>query len=232
MTLMKVSTFLKRVNYALRGTDDEVPDPTDEDGKYWIETLNRKKDEAHEDTSKNWRSDYKDDTKIGDISASERLSIDLPDDFLAPADNAYAIDTNGQYHYFTVVDPSERDTRVQAVSISGSSPQKLTFSAAIEPGSVLIDGELFLPGYYLPADLDPASEDIANKYVPLPDANWGVMAVAAQIAFNDITYEDKFGDLNGQAGVLWKLMVRNNRKRGRGNPKVATYSIKRIRGVR
>lgn len=236
MTLMKVSKFLEKVNYALRGTDDDAPAPTDDDGKYWIETFNRKKDEMYDDTSKNWRSAYDDDTEekadLGEIVAAVRPSFNLPDSFIAPAGDAYVIDLDGYYHYFNLVEPAEINRRVQAVYISGQNPQKLKFSTAIGADSNLIGGTLYLPGYYRPDDIDPNAEDVGNKIIPIDDANWGVMAVAAQVAFNDITYEEKFDDLQGQADVLWKNMVKKNRKRGRGNAKVTPYQVRRIRGVR
>ena len=237
---MNVQTFLKRVNYALRGTDDDVPTATDDDGKYWIETFNRKKDEMYDDTTKNWRSAFDDDTdgkaKItgGTIAAAARPSFNLPESFLAPAESAIVVDTDGQYHYFDVVEPAEADRRVQSVYISGQNPQKLKFSAEIEADSVLVGGTLYLPGYYRPDDLDPEDPafDEETAIIPVDDANWGVMATAAQVAFNDITYEEKFDDLEGQAGILWKNMVKANRKRGRKNPKTTPYAVKRIRGVR
>lgn len=238
MTLMKVQKFLDQVNNALRGTDDDAPMPTDDDGKYWIDTYNRKKDEMYDDTTKNWRSAYDDDSEdkadLGTVTAMVRPSFDLPDSFIAPAGDAYIIDTDGHYHYFDVVDPSEADRRVQQVYISGQNPQKLKFSAEIAADSVLVGGTLYMPGYYRPANIDPeaAGFNAETTYIAVDDPNWAVMAVAAQIAFNDITYEEKFGDLNGQAGVLWKNMVKKNRKRGRKNPKVTPTVVHRIRGVR
>lgn len=236
MTLMKVSKFLEQVNYALRGTDDDAPQATDDDGRYWLETFNRKKDEMYEDTTKNWRSAYDDDSegkaKLIAVTAMARPSFDLPDSFLAPAGRAHVIDTDGHYHYFDVVDPAEADPRIQQVYISGQNPQKLKFSAEIAADSVLVGGTLYMPGYFCPDDIDPDAEGVEDKIIPVDDANWGVMATAAQIAFNDITYEEKFGDLNGQASILWKNMVKKNRKRGRGNPRVTPYAVRRIRGVR
>lgn len=232
MTLMTIPTFLKRVNYALRGTDDDTPTPADEDGTYWIETLNRKKDEVYDDTTKNWRSGFSEGASLGTVSAAVRPTFPLPESFIAPATDVSIIDTDGQYHFFDIIDPSEADRRVQAAYISGHNPEMLTFSAEVTADSALVGGEVWLPGYFRPDDIDPADPNIDNLVVPIDDPNWAVMAVAAQVAFNDITYEEKFDDLEGQASVLWKNMVKKNRKRGRKNPKVTPTLVKRIRGVR
>jgi hypothetical protein len=37
----------------------------------------------------------------------------------------------------------------------------------------------------------PADVSLEDDDLPLPDPYWGVMAVAAEVAFNDIVYEDK-----------------------------------------
>lgn len=239
MTLMKIPTFLKRVNYALRGVDDDVPEPSDEDGAYWIETLNRKKDEMYNDASKNWESAFE-DRSIGTIAAGNAVSFALDNEdeenklsnFIAPADKVYVIDTEGQYHEFNVVKVNERSRYRQEVYFAGRNPEKLFFTKPILADDKIVGGELRLPGYWMPEDLDPAAEDIEEAVVPVDDPNWAVMAVAAQIAFNDITYEEKFDDLDGQASVLWKLMVKQNRRRTRGNPERTAYNVKRIRGVR
>lgn len=239
MTLMKVSTFLKRVNYALRGTDDDVPGASDDDGVYWLETLNRKKDEMYNDASKNWESAFEDRT-IGTITAVDAASFPLDDsdeenklaDFIAPADKVYVIDTEGQYHEFNVVKVNERSRYKQEVYFAGRNPQKLYFTKPILAEDKIVGGTLHLPGYWMPEDIDPQVEGAEDLIIPIDDPNWAVMAVAAQIAFNDITYEDKFDDLDGQAGVLWKLMVKKNRRRTRGNPERTAYQVTRIRGVR
>jgi hypothetical protein len=235
MTLMKVSKFLERVNYALRGTDDDVPTPSDDDGKYWIETYNRKKDEMYGEVTKNWASAFE-VKEVGEITVDNNLSFELTGDdlgnFIAEADQAYVIDTNGQYHYFDFVKVNEVDRRYQNLYVAGANPQKLYFTRPVTADDAIVGGTLYLPGYWMPEDLDAEAEGIEDAIIVVDDPEWAVMAVAAQIAFNDITYEEKFDDLDGQAGVLWKIMVKKNRRRNRGNPETSAYKVKRIRGVR
>jgi hypothetical protein len=234
---MTLTEFLKRVNYALRGTDDDVPTVGDDDANYWVTTFNRKKDEMYDDVTKNWESAY-DEKTIGTISASTSLVFNLDDSdtnnklsgYLAPAEQAFVIDANGTYHYFDIVKSTEIDRRYQQVIITGQNPKKLRFTRPILAGDAMIGRSLILPAYWRPADLDPAGD--GTQVIPVDDPNWGAMATAAQVAFNDITYEDKFDDLDGQANVLWKNMVKKNRKRNSGNPKTTQYRVKRITSPR
>lgn len=50
---------INRINYALRATDDDPPTFGDDEWNYWVDTLNRKKDELYEDLSKQWSDSYK-----------------------------------------------------------------------------------------------------------------------------------------------------------------------------
>ena len=50
---------IRRINYALRATDDDPPTFGDDEWNYWVDTLNRKKDELYEDLSKQWSDSYK-----------------------------------------------------------------------------------------------------------------------------------------------------------------------------
>jgi hypothetical protein len=54
---MTLSEAITRINYALRGTDDDPPTSGDE-FDYWVSLLNRKKDELYEDTSRQWSFIY------------------------------------------------------------------------------------------------------------------------------------------------------------------------------
>lgn len=58
MTL-NLSEAITRINYALRATDDSAPTASTDEYDYWVETLNRKKDELYEDVGKDWSFIYK-----------------------------------------------------------------------------------------------------------------------------------------------------------------------------
>ncbi|MDB5177452.1 MAG: hypothetical protein JWN75_1120 [Candidatus Saccharibacteria bacterium] len=66
--------------------------------------------------------------------------------------------------------------------------------------------------------------------IPISVPDWLTYAVAADIAFNDTTYEDKFSDLTGKANDLYLQMVTNNR-RPTTQPRTISYSITPIAGV-
>ena len=53
----------------------------------------------------------------------------------------------------------------------------------------MVGGVILPAAYYRPDDIDSTD---ADADIPVDDPNWLVMATAAQVAFNDITYEDKF----------------------------------------
>lgn len=81
--------------------------------------------------------------------------------------------------------------------------------------------------------LSASTDELA---ISVPD--WLVYATAADLAYNDTTYEDKFGDLIGQANNLYVQMVSNSRRSAASAtkpesqfPKSLTYDVTRISGV-
>jgi hypothetical protein len=222
-----VSAFLSKVNYALRGTDDDAPSFGSEEANYWVSLLNTKKDELYRDVTKNWSSAY-DVRSLGTITASATPTYDIDttnSDFLAASDRVYVVKTDTRRVYFDIIHPEERETTNQHVFIAGNNPQTLYFANEIKASDSIVGGTLYLPGYYLPADVTDATDD-----VPLPDPNWGVTAVAAELAFADITYEDRAPTLNDKANYLYNLMVKNNRRGTYKNPRITPTVVKRIRG--
>jgi hypothetical protein len=51
---MTLSEAISRINYALRGTDDDAPAASSDEFNYWLSLLNRKKDELYFDVGKQW----------------------------------------------------------------------------------------------------------------------------------------------------------------------------------
>lgn len=227
---MTLSNFIIKVNYRLKGTDDDAPVAGDDDWNYWVSVANDKKNGMYDDTKRVWASAYAENS-LGNISADDNLSFQLDDTFMYPAKQAYVIDTDGNYNYLDIVKPQERDRRLSTkqVFIAGQNPQTLYFSVPILTGDKLIGGELFLPGYWRPDDLKATS---ANAAILVDDPNWLVLATAAEIAANDITYEDKFADLNGKANDLYRQMTRKNRRGIYGQPTISPTNVRRITGFR
>jgi hypothetical protein len=289
MTLLDAIT---RISYSLRGTDDEVPTEGDEEFVYWLETLNRKKDDLYTDIKQRWASSFKvsspnepgtvatsgtttltgtgtffTDYRAGDkitVSGETERTIDtitsntvltvtvafsntasgktfthstiiadgdeeysLHRSFLHPSDRCYVTKTDGSKVFFNTTPPQARDDLTQEVYISGINPKTLTFSSDIDTGDQLIGGTLTIPGYYLPADVSDGAD-----LLPVPDPNWLCMATAAEIAINDVIYEDKTVDLNEKANFLYRQMAMTNRSQVYGQSRKIPYNVKRIKAPR
>lgn len=293
---MTLTNWIAETNYNLKGTDDDPPAANSSDWNYWVNILNRKKDEMYTDLNQSWASAFKPkapnqpgtvqtagttalvgtNTNFTDCLPGDQITVSgetvrtiqsITDDthltvtaafsttgtgktftrtmiiqvgsqdfylhrsLVSLAKKILVVDTSGQNHYIDVVKPQEGRTRLLEVYLYGDRPKTLEFSSAFLTGDPLIGGQMYAPGYYIPDDVDPTN---ANAIIPIDDPHWASMAVAAQVAFNDITYQDKFGDLNGQANVLYKNMAHKNRRGVYGNPRISKTNIgtARIRGFR
>jgi hypothetical protein len=221
------SEFLVEVNDALRGTDDDAPTFGDDEANYWVRILNRKKRELYEDVTQTWANTFDGTRTLGTISASATPTFDTEDDFLAPSDKVYVVTTEDQVVEYNVIKPQERLRFRREVYIAGMDPQVLYFSKEINEDENIVGGTLFLPGYYMPDDITAATDTL-----PFLSPDWAVLAVAAEVAGNDIVYEDKEANLTTKANNLYTLMVRKNRRGTYGNPRTTPTVVNRIRGVR
>lgn len=222
---MTLQNFITRVNYRLRGTDDDAPTAATDEYTYWVDTLNMKKDELYQDVAKQWSNTYQ-VLALGTIAASTEPTFDLDDTFLSAANKAYVIDTNNQRHPLDIIKAQEDvDDSKQQVFVAGQDPQTLYFTKAIIAGDSLIGGTLYLPAYVMPDDVSATS---ATAFIPIPDPNWAVLAVAAELAGNDLTYEDRAPDLNAKANNLYKLMTKKSSRGTYGNPRKTPYNMTRI----
>lgn len=160
------------------------------------------------------------------IIADSVQSYSLHRNFYLPSDSVVVIDgTDTDVEYWFQFDkPQER--KIGDVYLSGIRPQLLTFQTTIESDSPEVGGELKVPGYYMPDEVT-ASTDI----VPIDDPYWLVYSVAAELAFNDITYEDKAPDLQSKANNLWRTMIRNDIRGTAGYPRTAMTAVTRIPGA-
>lgn len=224
---MLASQFLTDVNYNLRGTDDDAPAFDSQEGTYWISILNRKKRELYEDVTKTWSNTFDGTRTVGTISADAEPSYDLDEDFIAPSDKVYVISSTGQRTDYELVKPNERPYRQRYAYIAGMDPQVLYFSNEIATGEQIIGGTLYVPGYYMPDDVTSATDTI-----PFLTPDWAVLAVAAEIAGNDIIYEDKEANLTAKANNLYSLMVKRNRRGTYSNPRVSPIVVPYRRGIR
>lgn len=224
---MLVSEAISKINYRLRGLDDDAPVSGSDEYAFWLDTLNGKKDELYRDINQNWSGTFE-ARSIGTISASETPSFDLDEDFLAPSSNPYVITTDGNKVELTLIHPDEQSSSERAVYLAGTNPQTLYITNEVTATESIVGGTLFMPGYWLPEDMTSDNDEL-----PFPDPYWGVMAAAAEIAFSDIIYETKSADLNAKANALYMQMVRNNRRGVYKNPrKTPRVTTNRIRSAR
>jgi hypothetical protein len=145
--------------------------------------------------------------------------------FLRPSDDVYVTSTPSQRFDFHLLKPQLRDFVANPVYISGLNPQTLTFVDDILTGNQIIGGTITVGGYFLPKDMTAYADTVA-----IPDPNWLAMATAAEIAFNDVSYEDKFSDLNSKANSLYMAMKAANRRGTITNPRFIPTRVSRIRG--
>jgi len=223
---MTTTEFIQNVNDSLRALDDDVPTTGTDEWNYWLRVAHRLKNKMYRDTKHVWTSSYA-VAELGSVSASSEPAFELEDEYLASANYAYVLDGDGHRTDFRIIKPEEKNFHHQEVFIAGQDPQTLYFSNEITTGQGIIGGTLYLPGYFMPDDFYGD-----NDTIPVDDAYWLVMATAAEIAFNDLTYEDKFADLNAKANELWTQMVSNNRRGTYDNSRITPTNVRRIRDTR
>lgn len=160
------------------------------------------------------------------IIATGVETYNLHRDFIAPANRVKVTKTDGDSVYYNFVKPRKDFSDSRQAYLSGVNPQVLTFTSDIASTEDIVGGTLFVPGYFMPADVS-AETDL----LPLPDAYWGVMAVASEVAFGDITYEDKQEGLQTKANALYLQMVRTNRRGTHGYPNKPETNVYQIRGT-
>jgi hypothetical protein len=222
---MTPEDFLIAVNDELRGIEDDAPDPDSDDGAYWLRIASRIRRSLYRDTTKQWDETWQ-EVSLGTVAASTTPEYEFADgvEFLGASNAAYVLTADGDRLDYDVVKPQNKSRSTQQIYIAGQ-PQKVYFNKTILADDKIVGGELILPGFVMPADITAATETIIVN-----DIDWLTLATAAVIAFGDITYEDKVADLNGRANVLYKTMVRNNR-RGNSDSETPTktYTRNKIR---
>lgn len=216
---MLVSTLFDRINYALRGLDDETPQEGSEEANYWLSIINRKKDEWAFDPNENWSSLFAVRTLADPVVAGTQ-TYDLARDFMRPSDDVF-VEVGPKTITHKLVEPQLRDTG--DVFITG---KILNFTDTIEATDERVGGDILMPGFYSPIDLTAFDDDVL-----IDDPNWLVMATAADIAFSDVTYEDKYADLVGMANDLYSKMKSANRKGTITSPRQVKTSVQRIGSV-
>lgn len=228
---MLVSEFLDLTNDALRGTDEDAPNLGTDEANLWLRTLNRVKNQLYQNSKVLWDETWQ-SKSLGSViaSATPSYGTDTTTTLIAPSDQVLIVDSNSQNVYYDIIKPRERPRNGRAFYVAGMNPQTLKSTNAITAAEDIVGGTLYLPGYYMPADITVATED-GTSTIPFLDPYYAVLAVASEIAFNDITFEDKSVDLAGKANVLYMQMVRKNRRNTYGKSRPVATDVRRIRGT-
>jgi len=221
---MILSTLFDHINNAYRGSDDDAPVAGTADYDLWLNTTNRKISEWAKDSKNVWKSLWAIEN-VGTVVAGTQ-NYNLSATLLQGSDRVIITTTGGDDVEYRLVEPQERGRYANSCYISGANPQVLSFFDDIVAGADIVGGTIFLPGYFAPVDLDAAADTI-----PVDDPYWLVLAVASELAFNDLTYESKAGDLNAKANSLYQQMATMNRRGTNNNPRVARTNVNRIPGT-
>jgi hypothetical protein len=144
--------------------------------------------------------------------------------FYQPSDGAIASGTQDYEYSFS--GPQERDRFTLNTYISGINPKQITFTDTIVSTDPIVGTELEVPGYFLPEELTSDTDTI-----PVDDPYWLVYSVASELAFNDLTYSDKYAELNGKANNLYSMMIKVNRNATNKYPRTMRTSVDRIIGT-
>lgn len=214
---MTVADFLTHVSYALRGTDDDSPTLGTDEANYWVATLNRLKNSLYQDSKVLWDATWSEES-LGSITATTTPTFNCDTTLIAPSDWVRALDANSKSVYYKIIKPRQRPINGRAFYLSGMNPQVLSCTDEIKSTEDIVTGTLYLPGYYMPADVNAAD---GAAVLPLTDPYWGVIATAAEVAFGDIIYEDKAEGLQARANDLQRKMIRANRRGTYNDPKIS-----------
>ena len=218
---MNVTELFAGSNVAYRGTDDDAPAVGTVDHTSWLSVANRKQNEWARD-GKQTRASLFEIRNIGTVAVGS-TSFDL-DEIVLPADKV-TVTVGTVVTDYTICKPQERDSFTQACYISGRDPQVLTFTDKFVSGGAGIGGTINIAAYWLPETLTSAT-----SIVSVDDPNWLVYSLAAENAFNELTYSDKYPELVAKANNLYQQMSSNNRRGTSSNPRTVRTSVARIRG--
>lgn len=204
---MTLSALLTQIYLAYRGKGaSRVPAFGTSKSDDMLAIANRKVAEWATDPNNTWASLFE-NRLIGTIVYIDN-TYDLPDDFYLPSDYAKIVDTEDAKHLYKIVKPQQRDSFSRTAYISGTHTNKIiTFN---EDLNVLLDGgSLYVPGYYIPADMTLEADVVKVDY-----PEWLVYIVASELARNDPAKDDQYVNLVNQANDIYRKMVESNNSVG------------------
>lgn len=208
---MIASDFLLDVYRAYRGKiDSRAPAWGSDKANVAIDIANRKQREWATDSRNKWNSLFEINS-VGTVDTNT-LTYDLDDTFFLASDYAKIVKTDGSYVEYPIVKAQQRNAPSgQALYIHGSDPKKITFAQAIDAG--LDAGTLYVPGYYIPADITASTDTIL-----VDDPSWLVYITASELARNDPAKDSEYPGLVGMANECYTKMSNANNDVGFGQP--------------
>jgi hypothetical protein len=223
---MTITDLMQVINDSVRGTDDDVPTEGTDDWSYWLRVVNQKRDELYRDSRLKLASAYV-VLNLGTVTASAAPVYNLATTFKDPAASPYVITTAGGRKDLDYTKPEEQNYTTQAVFVAGSNPHKLYFTQEITSDSDLVGGELYQPAWIIPAAYTAGSDTVIDD-----DPYWLALAASADIAGNDLTYEDKEPNLTAKANNRYEILAATNRSGSFGNPRVTPTNTRTRLGGR
>lgn len=196
---MTLAELVEAAHIAYKG-NLRVPAVDTDKYKIYVSIANRKQRSWAADVYTNWASLYREETI--DTIAANTLEYSVDSDIIKPAEFAY-IRKDGVLRTFNIIKPEKRHLQNEnAVFLSGN-PVTATFIS--QPSTEYVGGDLVLPAYYFPDELERPNDEIA-----VDDPEWLILSLASELARNDYAKDDQFATLAGQANDVYIKMKMAN----------------------
>lgn len=163
-------------------------------------------DQWSNESGVDWNDLYDPAYLVGTITATN--TIDLDDDVRKisqqPGDSVRVVTTAGQTTEYEFVNANrlyEYDTGFYVTKVG----RTLRFNKAFKTTDPQFGAKLYIPAYLYPDKLVNESDE-----VPVPDPNWLVLITAAEYVRSDITRQNQYPNLIGEANEAMKRMIEDN----------------------
>ena len=205
---MTLADLVIDATLAYKGKVSSAPVAGTEKYNRIVVIANRKQREYAQDTNVEWPQLFQ-IRPLGNFSVGTQ-TYDLDDDISRPSDYVNLVNKS-QTSYITIIKPQLASRYAKAAYVSGFNPKQLTFVQKID--SSYSGVTISLPCYIIPPDLKTPNQRVMPQH-----SRWLVYAVAAELARNDFSKEEQYGNLIGQANDLYTKMVEEAQNNSFGQP--------------
>jgi len=195
---MTLAELVNETFLAYRGKLTNVPTTGSEKYSRILYLINRNQRQWALDSNVDWPSRYEIRT-IGTTSTGTQ-SYDLDDDIVRLSDYVQLVPTTGSTSFVTVIKPQATAGVANGCYISGNDPKQITFLTDITASNT--GRSIVVPCFTMPDDLVSSGDTVA-----VDNPQWLIYATAAELARNDPSKEDGYGNLQGIANDLYQNMV-------------------------